>query len=92
MKDTGKRDTAAILDREEESELEAALREQKLAELAEFLATMRASLEERLKKEEVKASISDYLKLLQVEKEIENRGPEEIEARWVEPKESVTET
>ena len=89
MKDTGKRDTAAVLNYEKESELEAALREQKLAE---FLATMRASLEEKLKKEDTKASIGDYLKLVQIEKELENRGSEEVEARWVEPKESVTET
>lgn len=89
MKDKSERDTAAVLSQEEESELEAALREQKLAE---FLATMRARLEKRLKEEEGKPSIGDYLKLVQVEKELENRGPEEVEARWVEPKESVTET
>jgi hypothetical protein len=86
MKDKGKRDTAAIINREEEPESEEAL---KGRTLSEFLTTLRTNLEDRLKKEEVKPSIGDYLKVLQLEKELET--PEEIQVTWVEPKESVTE-
>jgi hypothetical protein len=59
--------------------------------LSEFLATLRTNIEDRLKKKEVKPSIGDYLKVLQLEKELEKQDAEEVRATWVEPKESVTE-
>jgi hypothetical protein len=86
MKDTVKSDTAATTGCEEESQSQETPTERTLSE---FLTTLRENIEDRLKKEEVKPSIGDYLKVLQLEKELD--GPEEIEVRWVEPKKSVTE-
>jgi hypothetical protein len=59
--------------------------------LSEFLTTLRTNIETKLEKEEVKPSIGDYLKVLQLEKNFEEQ-PEEIQVRWVEPEESAEET
>ena len=50
-------------------------------------------LEEKLKKEEIKASFSDYLKLLQIRDDMTKEEPKEIKVTWVEPteKEPATE-
>ncbi|MGA1995935.1 MAG: hypothetical protein ABSH45_09155 [Bryobacteraceae bacterium] len=88
MKDTGKSDTAATTGCEEESQSQET---PKGRMLSEFLATLRTNIEDRLKKKEVKPSIGDYLKVLQLEKELEKQDAEEVRATWVEPKESVTE-
>lgn len=50
-------------------------------------------LEEKLKKEEIKASFSDYFKLLQIRDDMAKEEPKEIKVTWVEPteKEPATE-
>ena len=45
------------------------------------------SLEEKLKNEELKATLGDYIRLLQMEKEMGLEEPDEIRAGWVEPEE-----
>ncbi len=50
-------------------------------------------LEEKLEKEEFKASFSDYFKLLQIRDDMTKEEPKEIKVTWVEPteKEPATE-
>ncbi|MEO8596685.1 MAG: hypothetical protein ABI759_25425 [Candidatus Solibacter sp.] len=55
------------------------------------LDTVIANMETNLQKSEFKASLGDYLKLLQLEKEIGEDGPKEIKVTWVEPDKSSTE-
>ncbi len=43
------------------------------------------SIEQRLAKDELKATLSDFIRLLQLQKELEDEQPKEIEVRWVEP-------
>jgi hypothetical protein len=47
------------------------------------------SLEQKLKSKELKATLGDYIRLLQMEKEMGLEEPEEIRAGWVEPEEST---
>ena len=42
-------------------------------------------MEEKLGTAEFKPSLADYLKLVQMEKEIGEEGPKEIRVTWVEP-------
>ncbi|MCX6633373.1 MAG: hypothetical protein NTW28_37740 [Candidatus Solibacter sp.] len=49
-------------------------------------------MEEKLKTEEFKASVADYLKLVQMEKDIDDEETKEIKVTWVEPVRSSTET
>ena len=88
MKDTRHGDTVAMTGYEEESQASEASGGRTLLK---FLTTLRTNLETKLEKEEVKPSIGDYLKVLQLERNFEEQ-PEEIQVRWVEPEESAEET
>ena len=46
-------------------------------------------MEEKLGTAEFKPSLADYLKLLQMEKEIGEEGPREIRVTWVDPSSST---
>jgi len=46
------------------------------------------SLEKRLKNEELKATVGDFIRLMQLEKELEEEAPKEIRVRWIEPEEA----
>ncbi len=52
------------------------------------------NLEEKLESKEIKASLGDFIRLLQLQKELQEELPKEIKVTWVEPreKESCTET
>ena len=52
------------------------------------LAKVIAKMETNLKETDFKASLADYLKLVQVEKEIGDDLPKEIKVTWVEPEQS----
>ena len=51
-----------------------------------------ANMESKIAKEEFKPSLADYLKLVQLEKEVGEEEPKEIKVTWVEPVQSSTET
>lgn len=53
--------------------------------ISELLASAITNMEERLKSQDFKPSLGDYLKLLQLEKEMEEGAPAEIKVTWVEP-------
>ena len=55
--------------------------------IAEILAKAIEGIEKRLKAEDFKATVGDYLKLVQMEKELEQQAEEtkEIKVTWVEP-------
>ena len=53
--------------------------------VAELLESAIDKLGERLKAEEFKPSIADYLKLMQLEKEFDQEQVKEIKVTWVEP-------
>ncbi len=46
------------------------------------------SIEERLKRDELKATIGDLIRLVQLEKELKEERPKEIKVTWIEPEES----
>ena len=43
---------------------------------------------QKLGKGEVKATLGDYIRLLQLQREIEEEEPAEITVRWVDPEET----
>ncbi len=53
--------------------------------IAESLANTIEQIEKRLTSTEFKPTVGDYLKLLQVEKELEEESPKEIKVTWVGP-------
>ena len=42
-------------------------------------------MEQKLSDEEVKATLGDYIRLVQLQKELEENEPREIKVTWVEP-------
>ncbi|MEM3434273.1 MAG: hypothetical protein QXI12_11495 [Candidatus Methanomethyliaceae archaeon] len=45
------------------------------------------SIEKRLKKDELKATVGDLIRLVQLDKELEEEQAKEIKVTWVEPEE-----
>jgi hypothetical protein len=56
------------------------------------LAKVITNMEEKLGKEEFKPSLADYLKLVQLQSDLEEGEKKEIKVTWVEPVKSSTET
>ncbi|MBV9503805.1 MAG: hypothetical protein JO323_02245 [Acidobacteriia bacterium] len=52
---------------------------------AQLLTKASEGLEKRLQTEDLKPSLGDYLKLLQMQKELEEQEPKEIRVTWVDP-------
>lgn len=48
---------------------------------------IRKKVEEKLSESVEKASLADYIKLVQLEKELTKKEPKETKATWVDPKE-----
>lgn len=46
---------------------------------------IRKRVENRLTKEDVKATLGDYIRLVQLEKELDEDEPREIKVTWIEP-------
>jgi hypothetical protein len=59
--------------------------------IAEILAKAVKAIEERLETKDFKPTMGDYLKLLQLEHEIDEEKPKEVKVTWVEPVESEPE-
>ena len=53
--------------------------------ISELLAKAMRTLESKIKEKELKPTVGDYLKLLQMEQEFEQETPKEIKVTWVEP-------
>lgn len=53
--------------------------------ISEVLSQAMEDLGERVKSKEFKLTLGDYLKLLQLEKELEETGPKEIKVTWIDP-------
>jgi hypothetical protein len=56
------------------------------------LETVIKHMEGKLTEKEFKPSLADFLKLVQMEKELDEEAPKEIKVTWVEPATSSTET
>ena len=55
--------------------------------VGKVLATVIKKMEANLKATDFKASLADYLKLVQIEKEVGDDEPKEIKVTWVQPEE-----
>ena len=53
---------------------------------AQIVESIRKRVEKKLSSDDVKASLTDYIRLLQLEKELEEDAPREIRVTWVDPK------
>src|SRR5579864_2312516 len=55
---------------------------------AGVLKRLLKSVEKKLSGEDVKATLGDYIKLVQLQKEMDDEQPREIRVTWVEPAET----
>ncbi len=46
------------------------------------------TIEKRIDEDELKPTVGDFIRLLQLEREIEEEQPKEIKVSWVDPSES----
>ena len=53
-----------------------------------LIRKMIRTIEERLAKDGIRATLGDFIRLLQLEKELGNQKPKEIRVKWVEPDEA----
>ena len=58
---------------------------------AKVVKALLEQVEQKLTKEGIKASLGDYIRLVQLQKEMEEEQPKEIKVTWVEPEESGSE-
>lgn len=59
------------------------------ADLSSRISTILLRVEEALSGGEIRASVSDYIRLLQMQRECEQQEPKNVEVQWVEPSEST---
>lgn len=69
---------------DEKPETEADWYEQKAALIDELLSRV----EQRLRKDDFKATVGDFIRLLEIRQELEEERPREITVRWVDPSET----
>ena len=60
--------------------------------VGKVLEDVLGKMEANLKSTDFKPSLADFLKLVQLEKEVGEEAPKEIKVTWVEPAEPSTET
>jgi hypothetical protein len=53
--------------------------------ITKLLSDLIGGVEERAEAKELKPTVAEYLKLLQIEQEMEQESPKEIKVTWVEP-------
>ena len=53
--------------------------------ISDLLAQAMKTLDARIASKDLKPTVGDYLKLLQMEQEFEQETPKEIKVTWVEP-------
>ena len=58
---------------------------------AAIIATIRRNVEIKLKKD-AKATLGDYIRLIQLQKDLEDEEIQEIRVTWVEPKKTEVES
>jgi hypothetical protein len=58
---------------------------------AEIIATIRRNVEIKLKKD-AKATLGDYIRLLQLQKDLEDADLRELKVTWVEPTKTESES
>ena len=54
-----------------------------------MVESIRKRVEKKLSSDEVKASLADYIRLVQLEKELEEEEPREIKVTWMDPEEKT---
>ena len=52
---------------------------------AQVVKDMLSKIEGRMNKNEMKATMGDYIRLVQLHKELDDESPKEIKVTWVEP-------
>jgi len=57
----------------------------KKLKITTLLGKLIGGVEERAEAKELKPTVAEYLKLLQIEQEMEQESPKEIKVTWVEP-------
>ena len=54
---------------------------------AEVVRNMLTKIEAKISGEAVKTTVGDYIRLVQLQKELDEESPREVNVRWVEPAE-----
>jgi hypothetical protein len=59
---------------------------------ARIVSEILKKLEDTFSKGEIKASLADYIRLVQLQKELEEDEPRDIKVTWIEPGEARSES
>lgn len=55
------------------------------AKQAQVVKNMLTKMEKKMAGKDMKATVADYIRLLQLHKELDDQSPKEIRVTWVEP-------
>jgi len=59
---------------------------------AMVIANLLKKVEEKLSGDDMKATLGDYIRLIQLQKEMDEDEPREIKVTWVEPEETESDS
>ncbi len=62
------------------------------AKQAQVVKSMLTKMEKKMAGKDMKATVADYIRLLQLHKELDDESPKEIRVTWVEPAAERTES
>lgn len=79
---------SGVRDRASSADGRAASHEDWYEEKAALIDEILKRVEERLKGNDFKATVGDFIRLLEIRKALEEERPREITVRWVEPSET----
>jgi hypothetical protein len=79
-----KEDYAATMTTQKETEA-APVKKAPVGSQARVIKKIRERVEQKLSESDVKVTLADYIRLVQLEKELEEDEPREIKVTWVNP-------
>lgn len=82
----GEKEASASSKKETRSRVRRGPRKSRTSKV-ELVEQVIENIEKKLKSDQLKPSVGDFIRLLQLEKELEEERPREIKVSWVEPRE-----
>lgn len=83
----GTKNTPARGNRTKKSKVETETKTARAGGQAQAVKCMLAKIETKMKGDKMKATLGDYIRLVQLHRELDDESPKEIRVTWVEPAE-----
>lgn len=84
----GAKSAAARAKRSVKPKVETGTKAAGASEQAQAVKSMLTKIETKMKGDKMKATLGDYIRLVQLHKELDDESPKEIRVTWVEPAET----